>query len=134
MLNIWDLCNGVVSEASCVYSYELWVTLKTAAAAAGLESLPNDEYPIDNLEESLIFWSFDRGSKTGFTVYPMLAGTSACKNGKFFCQNIGHEPRLINASFVDDSVCGAYHFSLLLMVITLILYICLFLRLLRWKR
>lgn len=37
----------------------------------------------------------------------MIAGTSACRNGKFFCQNIGHEPKLINASFVDDSVCGA---------------------------
>jgi hypothetical protein len=37
----------------------------------------------------------------------MIAGTSACSNGRFFCQNIGHEPKLINASFVDDSVCGA---------------------------
>ncbi|PNH10213.1 Glucosidase 2 subunit beta [Tetrabaena socialis] len=32
-------------------------------------------------------------------------GTSACHNGRFYCRNLGHEPRLLAAAFVDDGVC-----------------------------
>ncbi|GIL71756.1 hypothetical protein Vretimale_812 [Volvox reticuliferus] len=32
-------------------------------------------------------------------------GTSACHNGRFYCRNLGHEPRLLASSFVDDGVC-----------------------------
>ena len=35
-----------------------------------------------------------------------FTGTSACPNGKFFCMNLGAEPVRLNASFVDDGVCG----------------------------
>lgn len=33
-------------------------------------------------------------------------GTAACINGNFYCQNIGSEPVVLNATFVDDGVCG----------------------------
>lgn len=33
-------------------------------------------------------------------------GTAACANGSFYCPNIGSEPKILNASFVDDGVCG----------------------------
>lgn len=33
------------------------------------------------------------------------AGTAGCPSGAFYCQNIGSEPRVLNASFVDDGVC-----------------------------
>ena len=36
----------------------------------------------------------------------VLAGTSACSNGQFYCRNRGHQPLLLNASFVDDGICG----------------------------
>ncbi|GLI63943.1 hypothetical protein VaNZ11_007084 [Volvox africanus] len=32
-------------------------------------------------------------------------GTSACHNGRFYCRNLGHEPRLLASAFVDDGVC-----------------------------
>ncbi|PVU96091.1 hypothetical protein BB561_001409 [Smittium simulii] len=32
-------------------------------------------------------------------------GTSACKNGRFYCKNIGHKPAYINADQVNDGVC-----------------------------
>lgn len=32
-------------------------------------------------------------------------GTSACPNGKFYCENKGHEPSYIKASQVNDGVC-----------------------------
>ncbi|KAL3130419.1 hypothetical protein ABBQ38_008242 [Trebouxia sp. C0009 RCD-2024] len=32
-------------------------------------------------------------------------GTSACSNGRFYCRNRGHQPRLVNSSFVDDGIC-----------------------------
>lgn len=38
----------------------------------------------------------------------MIVGTSACVNGNFYCANLGDEPRLLNSSFVDDGVCGAW--------------------------
>ena len=34
------------------------------------------------------------------------AGTSACANGVFYCRNRGHEPLRVNASMVDDGICG----------------------------
>jgi protein kinase C substrate 80K-H len=33
-------------------------------------------------------------------------GTAACANGNFYCKNAGSEPVLLNATFVDDGVCG----------------------------
>ena len=36
------------------------------------------------------------------------AGTSACSNGQFYCRNRGHQPLLLNASFVDDGICGKH--------------------------
>ena len=33
------------------------------------------------------------------------AGTSACKNGKFFCANAGHRGQYLFASHVNDGVC-----------------------------
>lgn len=36
----------------------------------------------------------------------VAAGTSACPNGLFYCWNKGHKPRILNASFVDDGICG----------------------------
>lgn len=36
----------------------------------------------------------------------VFAGTSACSNGRFYCRNRGHQPLIINASFVDDGICG----------------------------
>lgn len=35
-------------------------------------------------------------------------GTSACPNGKFFCENKGHIGTLIPSHFVGDSVCGMF--------------------------
>ncbi|KAG2428642.1 hypothetical protein HXX76_011347 [Chlamydomonas incerta] len=32
-------------------------------------------------------------------------GTPACHNGRFYCRNLGHEPKLLAAAFVDDGVC-----------------------------
>eukprot|EP00894_Picocystis_sp_ML_P002606 jgi/Pico_ML_1/53123/g3729.t2 len=32
-------------------------------------------------------------------------GTNACVNGKFYCNNYGHEAKTIYASFVDDGIC-----------------------------
>uniref|UniRef100_A0A1I8IR25 Glucosidase 2 subunit beta n=2 Tax=Macrostomum lignano TaxID=282301 RepID=A0A1I8IR25_9PLAT len=32
-------------------------------------------------------------------------GTSACKNGRFFCRNRGHKPKYLLASRVNDGVC-----------------------------
>ncbi|KAG0607835.1 hypothetical protein M758_8G058600 [Ceratodon purpureus] len=32
-------------------------------------------------------------------------GTSACPNGKFYCQNIGSAPKLVYASRVNDGIC-----------------------------
>lgn len=34
------------------------------------------------------------------------AGTSACSNGRFYCRNRGHQPLVLNSSFVDDGICG----------------------------
>ena len=35
-------------------------------------------------------------------------GTSACSNGRFYCENKGHFPRYIRSSRVNDGVCGTY--------------------------
>lgn len=32
-------------------------------------------------------------------------GTSACENGRFFCENVGSKPKTISSMFVDDGVC-----------------------------
>lgn len=32
-------------------------------------------------------------------------GTSACPEGKFYCRNIGDNPRLLFSSFVNDKIC-----------------------------
>ena len=32
-------------------------------------------------------------------------GTSACENGRFFCENKGHKPKILSSMFVDDGVC-----------------------------
>eukprot|EP00291_Cryptomonas_curvata_P007818 CAMPEP_0172179488 /NCGR_PEP_ID=MMETSP1050-20130122/16648_1 /TAXON_ID=233186 /ORGANISM="Cryptomonas curvata, Strain CCAP979/52" /LENGTH=170 /DNA_ID=CAMNT_0012852381 /DNA_START=185 /DNA_END=693 /DNA_ORIENTATION=+ len=32
-------------------------------------------------------------------------GTSACSNGKFFCQNKGHKSKILAASRVNDNIC-----------------------------
>ncbi|GMH32233.1 hypothetical protein BSKO_00067 [Bryopsis sp. KO-2023] len=32
-------------------------------------------------------------------------GTSACGNGEFYCENIGHQPRILASQFVDDGIC-----------------------------
>lgn len=36
----------------------------------------------------------------------MVAGSSACVNGKFYCTNKGYTPQHLNASMVDDTFCG----------------------------
>ena len=36
----------------------------------------------------------------------LAAGTSACPTGRFFCRNRGHQALLLNASVVDDGICG----------------------------
>jgi hypothetical protein len=33
-------------------------------------------------------------------------GTTACRNGKFYCANKGHLPAVISSSFVNDGYCG----------------------------
>ncbi len=35
-------------------------------------------------------------------------GTSACPNGRFFCENKGHIGILIPSHFVGDGVCGMF--------------------------
>jgi protein kinase C substrate 80K-H len=35
------------------------------------------------------------------------AGTAACPNGHFYCENKFFLPLLLNATMVDDGVCGA---------------------------
>ncbi len=37
----------------------------------------------------------------------LTAGTSACPNSSFYCRNRGHLPLRLNASMVDDQLCGA---------------------------
>ena len=36
-----------------------------------------------------------------------LAGTSACANGRFHCENVGHSPQFLFSSRVNDGFCGA---------------------------
>ena len=36
----------------------------------------------------------------------LLAGTSACSNGEFYCPNLGAVPVVLNSSMVDDGICG----------------------------
>ena len=38
---------------------------------------------------------------------PRLAGTSACANGRFHCENVGHAPQYLFSSRVNDGFCGA---------------------------
>eukprot|EP00887_Chlorella_sp_A99_P006740 scaffold3.g6740.t1 len=40
-------------------------------------------------------------------------GTSACSNSKFYCPNRGAVPIKLNASMVDDGICGALVFEML---------------------
>jgi hypothetical protein len=35
-----------------------------------------------------------------------MAGTSACKNARFYCQNAGYRGQFIYASNVNDGICG----------------------------
>ena len=35
-------------------------------------------------------------------------GTAACSNGRFYCRNKGHQPLVLNSSFVDDGICGMH--------------------------
>ena len=49
-----------------------------------------------------------RRPSTASRTRPRLAGTSACAKGKFYCANVGHEPLRLNASMVDDGVCGGW--------------------------
>ncbi|XP_062079617.1 glucosidase 2 subunit beta-like [Humulus lupulus] len=34
-----------------------------------------------------------------------LNGTSACPNGRFYCQNAGHAPKVLFSSRVNDGIC-----------------------------
>jgi len=43
----------------------------------------------------------------------VLKGTSACLNGRFFCDNIGSVGHFIPSSKVNDGVCGNYRMALL---------------------
>ena len=40
------------------------------------------------------------------TYRALLAGSSACVNGKFYCANKGYTAQHLNATMVDDSFCG----------------------------
>jgi len=35
-------------------------------------------------------------------------GTSACPNGRFFCENKGYVGTLIPSHFVGDGICGMF--------------------------
>ena len=35
-----------------------------------------------------------------------FVGTSACPDGKFYCQNLGHMAKVIQSSRVNDGICG----------------------------
>ncbi|XP_062075767.1 uncharacterized protein LOC133779884 [Humulus lupulus] len=34
-----------------------------------------------------------------------FSGTSACPNGRFYCQNAGHAPKVLFSSRVNDGIC-----------------------------
>jgi len=54
-------------------------------------------------------FEFGRGAAMLAAVFDLLLGhigTSACSNGRFYCRNRGHQPLLLNSSFVDDGICG----------------------------
>lgn len=39
----------------------------------------------------------------------VIAGTSACPAGKFYCRNLGSIPQFIFSSRVNDHICGKYY-------------------------
>ena len=58
-----------------------------------------------------------------YAVY--VSGTSACSKfgGKFYCRNRGHQPLLLNSSFVDDGICGKVHLCLACMCISILVWL-----------
>lgn len=41
----------------------------------------------------------------------VIAGTSACPAGRFYCRNLGSTPQFIFSSHVNDHFCGKYIFN-----------------------
>lgn len=37
-------------------------------------------------------------------------GTSACPNGSFYCNNVGHKSMFIPSSQVNDGICGMFEY------------------------
>lgn len=61
-------------------------------------------------EVQMFCWFFILTSANSFFVnvhwFMKFTGTSACPDGKFYCQNVGHSPLTLFSSRVNDGICG----------------------------